>query len=494
MAQAAIIRVAAYCRVSTENMDQNNSFESQKTFFREYIDKQQDWLLYDIYADEGITGTSTRNRSGFLRMVNDAYKGCFDLIITKEVSRFSRNLLDTITYTRTLKKHGVGVLFMNDGISTKDDDAELRLSIMASIAQEESRKTSERVKWGQRIKMEHGTVFGPSLLGYDVKDGAISIEPEGASVIRMIYRLYLNGNSAGSIASLLTNMGISTKTGKESWSGASVLKILKNEKYCGDLIQRKTITQDFLTHKKSVNRNIADMICLHSHHEPIIDREQWQAVQFERQRRAGTGLQTVHGNRYPLSGRISCAGCGAVYFCRTRRDINGEIYRAWACLNCTCGSKHRQLREDVLALCVREMMVSFISNDHVSASLRNISETLRYKQENDIILKKDSEQLEKKRTRLAEAYLSDVISREDYLLLRDKLLKQQSILHQRINQKGNDDEHTMNACFDVAKRLLTGEDAEDNFYLQLIDSVVATEFKQLIKLKNENVTWELEIN
>ena len=166
-----MIMLASYCRVSTDKDDQANSFESQRRYFREYIARQPDWELYKVYADEGITGTSTKKRVQFNQMIHDAHKGKFKLIITKEVSRFSRNILDTIAFTRELKALGVGVLFMNDGINTLDPDSELCLSIMGSIAQEESRKTSARVKWGQTRQMERGVVFGKSMLGYDVKVG-----------------------------------------------------------------------------------------------------------------------------------------------------------------------------------------------------------------------------------------------------------------------------------------------------------------------------------
>lgn len=185
-----MIPVAAYCRVSTDRDDQANSFASQQRYFAEYICRQPDWSLFEIYADEGITGTSTRKRAAFNRMIDRAHRGKFRLILTKEVSRFSRNILDTITYTRELRALGVGVLFLNDGISTLEPDAELRLSIMGSIAQEESRKTSSRVKWGQMRRMEQGVVFGRSLLGYDVQDGKLTVNPEGAALVRLIFQKY----------------------------------------------------------------------------------------------------------------------------------------------------------------------------------------------------------------------------------------------------------------------------------------------------------------
>ena len=170
--------MAAYCRVSTDSQDQADSFESQRTFFKQYIERNPEWELYEIFADEGISGTSTKKRKEFNRMIACAYSGGFDLIITKEISRFARNTLDSIYYTRELKKHSVGVIFLNDNINTLDGDAELRLSILSSIAQEESRKTSERVKWGQKRRMEQGVVFGRDMLGYDVRGGKMYVNEE----------------------------------------------------------------------------------------------------------------------------------------------------------------------------------------------------------------------------------------------------------------------------------------------------------------------------
>ena len=168
------MKVAAYCRVSTDKEDQWNSLESQKAYFEQYIQRHPEWELFEIYADEGISGTGTKKRAAFNRMMNDAYDGKFSLILTKEVSRFSRNILDTISYTRELRSMGVHVYFMSDGFGTQDADCELRLTYMSSSAQEESRKTSMRVTWGQQRQMEKGVVFGRSMLGYDVEGGKMT--------------------------------------------------------------------------------------------------------------------------------------------------------------------------------------------------------------------------------------------------------------------------------------------------------------------------------
>ena len=185
-----MIKVAGYCRVSTDKDDQANSFAAQQRYFREYIQNHPGWELFDIYADEGITGTSTKKRTQFNRMITDAYDGKFRMIITKEVSRFSRNVLDTIAYTRELKAIGIGVIFATDQINTLEPESEMLLSFLASMAQEESRRTSSRVVWGQTRQMEKGVVFGHSLLGYDVKNGKISINPKGAEIVRLIFKKY----------------------------------------------------------------------------------------------------------------------------------------------------------------------------------------------------------------------------------------------------------------------------------------------------------------
>ena len=223
-----MIMVASYCRVSTDKEDQANSFASQQRYFKEYIDRQPDWELYRVYADEGITGTSTKKRVQFNHMISDAKMGKFQIILTKEVSRFSRNILDTIAYTRELRHLGIGVVFLTDGIDTLEPDAELRLSILGSIAQEESRKTSTRVKWGQTRRMEQGVVFGRSLLGYDVRGGQLFINPEGAKTVQLIFHKYvLEHKGAWTIARELQDAGLRTLTGTTQWRNSGVLKILK---------------------------------------------------------------------------------------------------------------------------------------------------------------------------------------------------------------------------------------------------------------------------
>ncbi len=326
--EGGVQRVAAYCRVSTDGADQKNSFESQKEYFTKFIGDRPEWILCEIYADEGITGTNTKKRKGFLRMMEDAENHCFDLLLTKEISRFARNLLDSVYYTRALKRLGIGVYFLNDNIFTLDGDAELRLAILASIAQEESRRTSERVKWGQRRRMEKGVVFGRSMLGYDVKDGKMTVNPEGAAIVRKIFDDFTEKNvSVSEIAENLNRLGIAPMYA-EKWYPSVIFRILKNEKYCGDLKQKKTYTPDYLSHEKKINRGEEDFVMLSHHHEPIISREIFEKAQkiF-----SPKNNDSENGGKYPFSGKIVCGICGKRYTARFQTCANGTKYRFWRC-------------------------------------------------------------------------------------------------------------------------------------------------------------------
>lgn len=326
------LRVAAYCRVSTDKDDQTNSLISQRRYFADYINHHEDWVLNDVYYDEGISGTQTKKRVGFNAMIDEAMQGGIDLILTKEVCRFARNTVDTLLYTRKLKDRGIGVIFTIDNIDTRDADGELRLTIMASIAQEESRKTSERVKWGQKRRMEQGVVFGRDMLGYTVQDGILSVNEREASVVRAIFHKFTNeGKGTHVIARELLEEGMRPMRVK-LWSNTIILRVLRNEKYVGDLCQKKTYTPNYLTHAKKYNRGNEEMVYLKDHHEPIIDRELWNRTQAELLRRSPSeDARSKHSNRYWCSGKLYCGLCGQRYVSRTKKLKNGTIYKAWRC-------------------------------------------------------------------------------------------------------------------------------------------------------------------
>lgn len=331
-AHGAPLRVAAYCRVSTDRDDQANSFESQQRYFRQYIAQQPGWELVDIFADEGLSGTDTKKRLAFRRMIACARAGLIDRVVTKEISRFARNTLDSIYYTRELKKCGVGVLFLNDNLDTLDADAELRLTILASIAQEESRRTSERVKWGQKRRMEQGVVFGRDLLGYDVRGGKLYINERGAEIVREIFRkCVVDGKGAHTIARELNAAGIPAAHGG-AWQSSVIVRILRNEKYCGDLVQKKTYTPDYLTHEKKYNRGQEAQVVLRDHHTPIISRAAFDAAgKILNARARSQAGQTKCSRRYPLSGKLRCGKCGAACAARSKKRTDGSVALSWRC-------------------------------------------------------------------------------------------------------------------------------------------------------------------
>ena len=434
-----MILVASYCRVSTDKDDQANSFEAQRRYFKDYITRQPDWELYKVYADEGITGTSTKKRVQFNQMIHDARKGKFKLIITKEVSRFSRNILDTIAFTRELKALGVGVLFMTDGINTLDPDAELRLSIMGSIAQEESRKTSARVKWGQTRQMERGVVFGKSMLGYDVKDGKLYIEPVGAEIVKLIFHKYgIEKKGTSIIARELREAGYLTFRGHSNWSNTHIVKILKNEKYVGDLCQKKTVTLDYLTHEKKINRGEEEMIYLKNHHEPIISRELWDLVQIEIERRNRNGDPAIgHSNRYLFSGKIKCGVCGATFVSRTKKRKSGSSYKRWCCYNAaTDGLRHIDdkgnevgcnvgcLLRDELAHDLLQYSIRLIQAKPMWFAKRVIEQAKSYMESSEVTFTETQEEveqeikkLEEKKREVLDAFFSKDISKDDFRLM-----------------------------------------------------------------------------
>ncbi len=479
------VRVAAYCRVSTDKADQINSFIGQKAFFTDFVSRHNDWSFAGVYADEGITGTSTSSRAGFLRMIDDALGGQFDLIVTKEVSRFSRNILDAIAYTRRLKAVGVGVLFLNDGIDTRDSDSELRLGIMASVAQEESRKTSERVRWGQRRRMEQGVVFGPSLYGYDVTDGHLTIEPDGAETVRLIYSLYLDDRlGTRAIARELVERGIPTKSGGD-WSPATVLKILKNEKYAGDLVQRKTVTVDYLTHRKQPNTSTTDRICIRDHHEPIITRERWDAVQAQLQRRAiQSGDSHTHGSRYLLSGRVCCAVCGGVFYCRTRRRHGNASYRVWTA-TCGCERIPAYLRECWLADVVRAAVGASDTRDaadELSAMMREAG-TQRSAASPALA------RIQRRLGRLFEAYLSGVITLAQYRFYKGQAEQNLARLNGADTDKSTVNISQIDATID---RLASAKDPSDDFYLRLVDRLDILSHGITVRFIGHDGLWTVE--
>ena len=325
-------RVAAYARVSTDSDEQLSSYEAQINFYAQHIKSNPEWEFVSVYTDEGISGTNTKKREGFNHMIEDALCGKIDLILTKSISRFARNTVDILTAVRRLKEKGVEVYFEKENIHTLDAKGEVMITIMSSLAQEESRSISENITWGKRKSMEDGKVNMPykSFLGYEKgEDGLPKIVEAEAEIVRKIYNLFLEGKTVRAIANLLVSEGIPTPAGKKQWSVSTIMSILQNEKYKGDALLQKTYTADFLTKKIRKNRGELPQYYIKNSHPAIINPEMFDLVQKEIERRRPVRRQ-LHKNS-PFTARILCNDCHKFYGRKVWHS--GSKYRKciWRC-------------------------------------------------------------------------------------------------------------------------------------------------------------------
>ena len=338
------INVAAYCRVSTEEEEQQSSYEAQRSYYTEKIMTNPEWNFVDIFADEGITGTSTRKRDDFNRMIRKCRAGKIDLILTKSISRFARNTVDSLKYIRALKGMGIGIIFEKENINTLETDTELIITFMSAFAQSESESISANVRWGIRQAMKEGKVHVNfnRLYGYRVNDGGEpEIVPEKAEAIQLIFERYLLGDSLRDIKEYLEEKGIPAPDGGANWDTSRISGILENEKYAGDVLRQKTFKADVMSGKTVKNTGQLPMYLIENNHPAIIPREQFNAVQAERLRRsagrspskknASTG-RTSYTSKYALSERLVCGECGTLYRrCTWKR--NGKARIVWRCVS-----------------------------------------------------------------------------------------------------------------------------------------------------------------
>ena len=386
------LRVGAYCRVSTLQEQQETSYEAQVRYYTEKINSNPDWTFAGIYADDGKSATMIRKRDDFQAMIDDCMAGKIDMIITKSISRFARNTVDSLTNIRKLKEKNIAIYFEKEGINTLGDGGEMLITILSSQAQEESRNLSENVHWGYVRQFEKGIVYvnHKKFLGYTKdEDGNLVIVPKEAELVRRIFRLYLEGFSISKIAELLTQEGIPTVTGKKIWCPSVIERMLVNEKYMGDALLQKTYTVDFLSKKRVKNNGIVPQYYIEGNHEAIIPRELFYKVQEEKARRAAAyreekeqqppepkGRKTrlakpvargKYSSQYVLSDIMICQECGQMY----RRQVwkNNEVKKpVWRCnsrlKSGTKRCKHSPtLEEKVLHGAIMEAINSVVEND-----------------------------------------------------------------------------------------------------------------------------------
>lgn len=331
------LRVAAYCRVSTSLEQQEGSYLSQISYYTEKIKANENWIFVGVYADEGISGTSTKNREDFKKLLYDCQKGKIDLILTKSISRFARNTVDSLQTIRSLKEKNVAVYFEKENINTKDAAGEILITILSSLAQEESRNLSENTKWGIVRRFERGIiqVNHKKFMGYTKNEkGNLIIVPKEAEIVRLIFDLYLQGFSSLRIKWELESRKIKTATGNVKWYASTIEKMLRNEKYMGDALLQKTYTVDFLNKKRIINNGIVPQYYVKNSHEAIVSREVFYAVQEERRNRKAkrANESQKYSSKYALTGITYCKHCGDIYR-RITWSRNGKKKIVWRCRN-----------------------------------------------------------------------------------------------------------------------------------------------------------------
>lgn len=337
------IRVAAYCRVSTEIEEQQNSYQVQIDYYTDLINKKKEWTLAGIFADEGISGTQTKKRTEFNRMIRMCRRKKIDLVITKSISRFARNTVDCLEYIRQLKDLGIGVIFEKENINTLTMTSEFMIALYGSFAQAESESISKNVSLGVQMAFREGKtrIQYRNLLGYKKgADNKPEIISDEAETVKLIFKLFLDGYSTQKIADALVVKGKLTATGNLAWNSGMVRKILHNEKYVGDVLLQKTYTVDCITHKKAVNHGERTMYLVSDHHEPIVDRITYNLVQQELARRkskrkvtsSGVSEQGKYSSKYALTELLVCGECGTPY----RRVVwtqTGVKRPVWRCVS-----------------------------------------------------------------------------------------------------------------------------------------------------------------
>lgn len=345
-------RVAAYCRVSTDMEEQESSYEAQVLHYENYIRDHPGYVSAGIFADEGISGTGTKKRSEFNRMIDACMAGKVDLVITKSISRFARNTLDCLQYIRQLKAKNIPIYFEKEQINTLDAKGEVLITILASLAQQESQSISQNVRLGIQYQFQQGKVRlnHTWFYGYTKdENGKLVIVPEEAKIVKRIFYEYIEGKSARAIAKEMMNEGILTAAGGTKWYESTIVSMLKNEKYMGDVILQKYYTVDFLTKKREKNTGALPQYYVENDHEPIISREMFLRVQGEMQRRTNTirenGQMSHYSGKFACSGRLICSHCNTAY--RRMKHRHGVD---WRCKTRTtgCECEGRAFKEETL--------------------------------------------------------------------------------------------------------------------------------------------------
>ncbi len=501
-------KVFVYCRVSTDKEDQQNSLESQKDFFNELKKEHDNWTTFELFFDEGISGTSLEHRTQFNEMTRRAKNGEANLILAKEVSRFSRNVRETLNLVYELEAKGVYIYFIANGLYTKNTEDKHYLNHIVTAAEDESHIISARVKFGQNIKMLRGVTFGrKEMFGYTIerdprtKEQRYKINEDEAVVIRKIYEWFSMGDGTHRIARRLEEQGVHTKRYAQGWSNTVILRILRNEKYAGHLFQGKTYTPDMLTHKKKYQKDEEKWVKLYNHHTPIVDVELWNKVQAILNEKSPSEEQKLkHSNRYWLSGKVFCGVCGGRYISCNKKKKNCT-YKAWVCFEAQQRGVYKEdtvdgiprgcnsggmINDRLLRIAVHDLIIEHIQfnkNRLISDTLKQEDEKITPKKNNKRLinkLKKDIELKKQAKLNLYEDKLLGRCSQKDYDYFEQKFNKEIQELEDHLSIEIADEEKIQTVKNQTAETLkmieymlsLEDNDFNDDLYARIIKKIV----------------------
>ena len=441
------LRVAAYCRVSTDSDEQATSYETQVTHYTEYITGNPEWSFAGVYADDGISGTNTKKRGEFNRMIADCMDGKIDMVITKSISRFARNTLDCLKYIRQLKERNIPVFFEKENINTLDAKGEVLLTIMASLAQHESQSLSQNVKLGLQFRYQRGEVQvnHSRFLGYTKdENGRLVIDPEQAEVVRRIYREYLDGYSSDKIAAGLERDGILTGAGNPRWHTSTIAKILRNEKYMGDALLQKTYTVDYLSKKRIKNNGIMPQYYVENDHEAIIPKEIFMRAQDELVRRrlvkvSPNGRKHGFSSNHVFSQMIVCGECGEL-FRRVHWNNHGCRSIVWRCLSrlqstgVVCHA--RTVNEEMLKKVVMQAFNELLGNKSYQKRLQdNLAAVIGGYDDGEAM------EIDKRLAELQQELINHASRKEDYNDIADEIFQLRELKQKNFTDTAIRDEH-----------------------------------------------------
>lgn len=512
------IRVATYCRVSTDGDEQLGSFESQKAYYEQKIKQNKEWVSAGIFADEAITGTKVDKREGFQEMIRKCQNGEIDMILTKSISRFSRNTQDIIKYVRMLRDRNIAIVFEKENINTLDMNGEMLLTILSSLSQGEVESLSENVKMGLKMKMKRGELVGfNGCLGYDYHPDtkSITVNEQEAETVRFIYDMYLQGYGSSTIAKRLTEMGVKNKRGTVEWHDHGVMGIIKNEKYKGDILLGKTFTVDPISKRRLANMGEEDRYYIRDHHEPIVSREVWDKAEEIRLKRVKPRLMENTGNRerytrqFTFSSMLECGYCDHKLSRRTRHQTTTTKKPVWQCMNAikngisscpNCKAIDEVIVENAFVDAFQLLADNF--DDVFDSVLNTIEDVLKDDTELKRVkqLEKDINSIETKKSRLTDLLIDGKIEQEDY---DEKKLSFQRKLHQMTEEKAYLEENigqqkNVSKRMDQLRKTLENEDILDEFdrivFESIVEKVIVGGYDENGNLSPYKLTFVLKCN